>query len=514
MRDSTPILIGSGQTVDRDPPQPGRSLSPADMAAEAARRALENTGCAAALREHVDVLAVARLFEHSVKDTVMWPNPFGCSNNMPWSVARRLELQPRRAIYAEVGGETPQRLVNQMAESINAGETRVAVLTGAEVLATIRNAGRAGISFDWREEVEGEFEDLWPDDPMTTAYETRHGVTFPIQVYCLFEQVLRDELGLSQAAYRERLGRVFAPFSEVAAANPYAQFPTARSAEFLATPSAQNFQLCEPYNKWMVAQDAVNQGAAVVMTSVGLARELGVPENQWVFLRSYADVDDLPISMRPRLAASHAQGLALQRALDDSGLAIDDIALLDFYSCFPIAVTGACEHLGIDAESGRALTLTGGLPYFGGPGNNYSLHAIAEVVQRLRGQREQHALVAANGGYLSKHSVGVYSTALEGDWQPRSSAAERKAAKAATDVVVAEVADGAGRIESYAASYARGEPAGGYIVGRLTADGRRFLALMEPGSDAARALLFSAQPIGTPVRVRHADGMNYFDVAA
>ncbi|MGB1880175.1 MAG: acetyl-CoA acetyltransferase [Gammaproteobacteria bacterium] len=407
MRDSTPILIGSGQTVDRDPPQPGRSLSPADMAAEAARRALEHTGCAAALREHVDVLAVARLFEHSVKDTVMWPNPFGCSNNMPWSVARRLELQPRRAIYAEVGGETPQRLVNQMAESIHAGETRVAVLTGAEVLATIRNAGRAGISFDWREEVEGEFEDLWPDDPMTTAYETRHGVTFPIQVYCLFEQVLRDELGLSQAAYRERLGRVFAPFSEVAAANPYAQFPTARSAEFLATPSAQNFQLCEPYNKWMVAQDAVNQGAAVVMTSVGLARELGVPENQWVFLRSYADVDDLPISMRPRLAASHAQGLALQRALDDSGLAIDDIALLDFYSCFPIAVEAYAEALGIDFQ--RELTLTGSMAFAGGPWNNYVYQATCRAAALLRAGGGCHALISSVSGMLTKQAFGLWS---------------------------------------------------------------------------------------------------------
>jgi len=79
-------------------------------------------------------------------------------------------------------------------------------------------------------------------------------------------------------------------------------------------------------------------------------------------------------------------------------------------------------------------------------------------------------------------------------------------------VDVAEVAEGAAQIESYAAVYARGEVSGGYIVGRLAADNRRCLAVMEPGSMAARARLFAADPIGSQVSVRHADGMNYFDV--
>ncbi|MGE0484471.1 MAG: acetyl-CoA acetyltransferase [Gammaproteobacteria bacterium] len=512
MHDSTPILVGAGQYVDREPPAPGRSLSPADIAAEAARRALAHAGATQPLEAHVDVLAVARLFEHSVRDTVMWPNPFGCSNNMPWSVANRLGVKPRRAIYAEVGGETPQRLVNQVCEAIHAGATRMAVLTGAEALATIRNAQRAGVSFDWHEEVDGEYEDLWPEDPMTNAWETAHGITYPIQVYCLFEQVLRHELGLTNDDYRARIGRVFAPFSAVAASNPYAQFPEALDADFIATPSKGNFQLCEPYNKWMVAQDAVNQGAAVVLTSVGLARELGIPEANWVYLNAYADCDDLFVSHRPRLATSRAQGLAIRRALDDAGLTTDQLTHLDLYSCFPIAVTAACEHLGIDPESGRALTLTGGLPFFGGCGNNYSLHAIAEVVAQLRGKHDAHALVAANGGYLSKHSVGVYSRRLDGAWQPRSSAAEKRAAKE-TDVVIAEQATGAGTIESYAALYAKGERSGGYVVGRLAADNRRFLAVMEPGSARALDLLFAAQPIGAPVTVRHADGVNHFDAA-
>jgi acetyl-CoA C-acetyltransferase len=362
---------------------------------------------------------------------------------------------------------------------------------------------------DWRETDDRPFEDLWPLEPMLSEYETRHGVAYPIRVYCLFEQVLRHELGLSLAAYRNRLGQVFAPFSAVAAANPYAQFPQARTAAEIGMPSAQNFLLSEPYTKWMVAQDAVNQGAAAVLTSVKIAREYGIPESNWIFLRAYADVDDQFIVNRPRLATSCAQGLALSRALDDSGLSLAEIALVDLYSCFPIAVTSACEHLGLDPLGDRALTLTGGLPYFGGPGNNYSLHAIAEVAARLRNARDTHALIAANGGYLSKHSVGVYSARLDGAWQPRSSARERAQAKAPSGIEVAEMANGAATIESYTADYHKDAPAGGYIVGRL-ADKRRFLAMPEPGDAAAQARLFMPNPIGTPIAVTHRDGVNFF----
>ncbi len=510
--DHTPILVGAGQYVDRAPPTLERSLSPADIAAEAARRALAHAGAVGDLRAVVDVLAVARLFEHSVRDRVLWPNPFGGPNNLPRAVAQRVGLTPQRAVYSEVGGETPQRLVNQMAEAIHAGEIRAAVITGGEALATIRKATRAGLHFDWREEVNGGFEDLWPDGEMLSDYEARHGLAYPIRVYCLFEQAMRHELKLSREQYRARIGRVFAPFSALAARNPYAQFPEARSATEIAASSPANFELCEPYTKWMVAQDAVNQGAAVVLTSVQVARELGIPESHWVTLRAYADVDDQGILNRPRLASSHAQTLALKRALDDSGLAIGDISLLDLYSCFPIAVTSACEALGIDPEGETALTLTGGLPFFGGPGNNYSLHAIAEVVARIRQAPAAHALVAANGGYLSKHSVGIYSGHLNGAWQPRSSAAERAAVKRPTEVVVAERAEGLAVVESYAADHGKGSQAGGYLVGRLQKDNRRFVACLRPGSEAARALLFAPAPIGQPVQVSSVDGLNYFDV--
>ena len=513
MDSNTPIIVGAGQYVSRERQEADQILSPVEIAAEAARRALADAGADSDLASHVDTLAVMRLFEHSVRDSDMWANPFGSPSNVPWSVARRANVKPRRAIYAEVGGQMPQRMVNYFCEQIHAGEARMVVLTGAEAIATIRDATRRDIELDWREDLEGEFEDQWNDEPMVSDYEFRHGIAFPIHVYALFDQVRRHELGLSLDAYRMTIAKLFAPFSAVSAGNPYAQFPVEHDTEFLATVSKKNYSVCEPYTKWMVAQDAVNQGAAVLLTSAGVARDLGIAESRWTCLAAYADVDDVTVVRRPRLAASLAQEIAVSKALDEANASIGDISHIDLYSCFPIAVSGVCAHLGIDPADSPPLTLTGGLPYFGGPGSNYSMHAIAEMVDRIRAEPDTRGIVVANGGYLSKHSVGIYSGPLQSPWRSMSSAAEQRRAKAGDSVRVVEEMAGRGRIESYAAIYRRGIPASGFIVGRREDDDARFLALVKPDDATALDVLFRDEVIGTAVTVSNAEGLNYFALA-
>ena len=513
MHDLTPVIVGVGQYVARDTSRPEQMLSPQDIAAAAAGRALADAGATAALAAHVDTVAVVRLFEHSVADSAMWPNPFGCSNNLPWSVARRLGITPRRAIYAEVGGHTPQRLINTLAAQIHAGEVNMALLTGAEAIASIRDATRRGIALDWHEALDGAFENRWPGASFVSDYEQRHGIAWPIHVYALFEQVRRHERELSLVECRAGIADLFAPFTETAAANPFAQFPSARSAEFLREVSAENYLLCEPYTKWMVAQDAVNQGAAVLLTSVGRARELGISSDRFVYLRGCGDVDERFVLERPRLAASTAQGLAIQTALDGAELEVDKIGPIDLYSCFPIAVTSACEHLGLVPGSGRALTVTGGLPYFGGPGNNYSMHAIASMVERIRQDRAAHGLVVANGGYLSKHSVGIYSGSLSAPWRAQSSASAQQQAKAGPRVTVSEAASGQARIESYAAIYARGAPANGFVVARCERDDTRCMARVREGDAATLAALFENTVIGRRIALTEEQDMHYFTFA-
>ena len=48
--------------------------------------------------------------------------------------------------------------------------------------------------------------------------------------------------------------------------------------------------------------------------------------------------------------------------------------------------------------------------FAGGPWNNYVMHSIATMVERLRDDAGALGLVTANGGYVTKHAFGVYST--------------------------------------------------------------------------------------------------------
>ncbi|MGH8598584.1 MAG: acetyl-CoA acetyltransferase, partial [Gammaproteobacteria bacterium] len=206
---------------------------------------------------------------------------------------------------------------------------------------------------------------------------------------------------------------------------------------------------------------------------------------------------------RPLLSTSIAQGQALRTALDNGGLTAGDLDHLDLYSCFPVAVWSACEHLGLN-PSDQALTVTGGLPFFGGPGNNYSLHAIAEMMSRIRAAPQSHGMVAANGGYLSKHSVGIYTGHVHD--VPRAAVATQPLPP---PVRVTERATGAARIESVAAIYQRSVPSSGVIIGRLD-DDSRILAL--PADIHALAALFRDDVCDRHVAVTHRENLNYFNL--
>jgi acetyl-CoA C-acetyltransferase len=430
---------------------------------------------------------------------------FGRCSNPPSTLAARLGLQARRSVYSVVGGDQPQALVNEFAEAIFAGGVRSALLAGAEATAAMKLAMRSGAKLDWSESSEGELEERGPGAALLSSYELENGLGYPTQTYPVFEQALRARLGQTPEAYGKMISQLLASFSQVAAGNRYAQFPVIRSAEFLETASAENYPIAEPYLKWHVAQDAVNQGAALVLTCVGQAQEIGVDPAKWVYLHGYAQVSDKFVTERPDLSRSRAMELVLQRALRSAGKSVGELSHFDLYSCFPCAVLIAAEYLGLDWRR-TVPTVTGGLPFFGGPGNNYSMHAIATMVERLRQDPGAFGLVLANGGFLTKQAAGVYSTAQRREWRPLSSADLQAAIDAEPAVpLLAKSVDA--RVESYTVTYHRGQPQRGYILGR--AGEGRILARARTGHRTTLAALAKEDPIGRVIRVEHDTATNY-----
>ena len=227
---------------------------------------------------------------------------------------------------------------------------------------------------------------------------------------------------------------------------------------------------------------------------------LGIPAAARIYLHGAGEAGDLHISERPKMDGSWAMEIALTRALEQAGKTADDIELLDLYSCFPCAVFSSAGVLGIDWETDpRALTQTGGLPFFGGPGNNYSLHGIASTVEALRSKPDAHGLVLANGGWMTKEAAGVYSAKRPDQFMPAEAAA-----KADQPVVLIE-APVAGKIETYTVVNGRNGPTHAIIFGRDRRD-RRFIASTAQSESLARmtgetAIIGEAVSISTEAEV-------------
>jgi acetyl-CoA C-acetyltransferase len=496
----TPVVVGVGQASERLDDPGYRHRSPVELAAAAARDALADTGAdPAAVAAVIDTVAGIRQFENSVPGARA---PLGRSDNYPRSVAHRIGAEPARAILEVSGGQGPQHLVNEFAAAIAAGKAEAVLVFGSEAISTIECYAKAEDRPDFTEHADGTLEDRgYGLRGMLSMHQAAHGLTDAPSQYALIDNARRARLKQTRDEYAAAMGALFAPFTKVAAANPHAAAPVERSAAELVTPTEANRPIADPYTRYIVAREKVNQGAAVLLTSVATAQRLGVPQDRWVFLPGHADLQERDLMDRADLSAGPASALAAQHALDVAGISVDDLATIDLYSCFPAPVFNICEALGLKPDDPRGLTLTGGLPFFGGAGNNYSMHAIAETVQRARQAPSSYGLVGANGGVMSKYSAGIYST-TPAEWVPDRSAELQAGIDSWTAPSEARHADGPATIETYTIKHGRDGSRTGIVIGRLDADGRRFVARGDDRDGELLGLLTTPEPIGQPVFVR------------
>ena len=469
-----------------------------------------DTQAAAQLAGRIDTLAVVRIFADSRNRPRHDPG-FGRADNPPRAVARRIGANPARAIYGNIGGDTPQALVNELAEGIADGEIGLALLAGGEALATARAAARAGIALDWNETSGGTLEDRGMGLALSSPHELAHGVGIPVQTYPLFENALRAELGHSLDEHLLHMGEVMAPFTQVAAGNPHAFFGQPREAAELARVGGENPYICLPYPKLMNARDQVNQGAALLLTSVGRAKELGIDASKWIFLHGCAEAREKPlVGGRVNYHSAPAIRANAELAFAMAGKTLADMDFIDLYSCFPSAVEIACAELKLDTGDPRGLTVTGGLPFFGGPGNNYSLHAIATMVSLLRARPGGFGLVTANGGLLTKHATGIYSALpFPGKWRRPDCGGIQRRIDAMASPEFTESPAGAATVETWTVSFRRGIPEHGIVIGRQAADGKRFIA-NTPTDPALLNRLATEEQIGAGGTVRTTAAGNLF----
>jgi acetyl-CoA C-acetyltransferase len=463
----TPVLIGGGQ-LSRRVDRGEEPLEPVDLMAEALRRAADDSGVGSPALTGADAVHIVSLLSWRYRDPGLL-------------VAQRLGASPRDTSVTGMGGNSPQSLVNQTCLAIQAGDADLVLLAGAEAWRT-RTANRhAGADVTWTKQGDDvpAARHSTDDVAMSAPGEQARGVMMPIQVYPLFEQAHRIDLGRGLDEHLEIASALWAGFSDVAAANPHAWIQQSYTAEEIRTPSRENRMIGFPYTKLMNSNNAVEQGAGVILCSAERADALGVPRDRWVFPQSGSDAHDhYFVSERDQLGRSPAMRLAGRAALDLAGVGVDDLAHVDLYSCFPSAVQIAATELGLGLD--RPLTVTGGLSFAGGPWNNYVMHAIATMANVLRADAGTTGLVTANGGFITKHAFGVYGT--EPPTRPFSHVEPQAEVDALPRRELCEDPDGEAAVETWTVMHDRdGAAETGIVVGLLD-DGRRAWGVTtEPG---------------------------------
>ncbi len=389
----TTCIIGVAQGIVR--PEDGPSPEPLDLWVDVVARAFDDSG-AAGVAPRVDGLHVVYCQSWDYDD------PAG-------RLAARLGIAPALRRYSGIGGTTPQVLVDQAATRLGSGETSVEVVVVGEAIATVKQAYKAGTPPSWGHPPPVKVR--FPFEAPPPPGEKAHKIQAAWLTFAMRDIARRAAMGVDVAEYRQQLAAMMSRLTDVAASNPYAWFPFSQDAAQVGEVRPDNRYVADPYTKRMCSMLDVDLSAAVVLTTHEVADQLGVPADRRVYLHASAHGEDpLAVAAHVDLGRSAALAQVTSRALGDAGVAVDDLAHFDLYSCFPASLGFAKDALGLADDDPRPLTVTGGLPYAGGAGSGYLVNALAAMTDALRSDPGSYGLVTGIGMHLTKHVAGVYST--------------------------------------------------------------------------------------------------------
>jgi acetyl-CoA C-acetyltransferase len=452
MSQHTPVLVGISHLEQRFTDF-DTAKEPVQLMIEAVEKAAADAGSKALMK--ADSVRVIK---------GIWPY-----SDPARAVAQAIGCPNAETVLSPFGGNFVQTALNQSALDIQSGAHEVIVLTGAECGNTQAKAAKAEHNLDWAE-LPGT-----PDRLIGVEKDMRHDAERairlgrPIQIYPIMETALRYETGLGVNEHLQHISKLWAGFSNVAAGNPNAWLREAKTAEEIRTISGSNRPVSFPYPKLMNSNNNVDQAAALILVSEEKAKALGIPREKWIYPWAGADAQDhYYFSNRDNFHSSPAIRFAGGKCLELAGSTPDDIDMIDVYSCFPVAVQIACRELGFDMS--RQLTVTGGLTFAGGPMNNYVMHSIVRMAQLLREQPGKRGMITANGGYITKHAFGIYSS--EAPAQPFRHADMQDQVDATLKREVVMEYQGAGTVEGYSVMYGPEGLTKAFVGARL-ADGRR-----------------------------------------
>ena len=451
--DRIPVIVGVGETLDR-PSDLSQALEPLALMAAALREADADAGGG----------FLAKIASLDVVNQLSWRYADAAAE-----LCARLDIAPARAVYGPVGGESPVRFLHEAAVRIARGEAQVCAVVGAEAQWSVNKARAAGIDLPWTSKSAAT-----GPGPRIEVHPLafKLGVFLPVSVYPFYENAAAHHWGQTPDEALAESGALWSAYAAVAAGQPNAWIKTAFTPQQITTPRPDNRPIAWPYTKLMVANMQVNQGAAVILTSLAAARAAGISDERLVFVWGGAAAKEPTDYLR----RDHYHGSVAQDAVLETvrGMA-EGFDVLELYSCFPCVPKMARRTLGLPAEV--TPTVTGGLTFFGAPMNDYMTHAAVAMTRRLRDGGT--GLLYGQGEFVTKHHGLVLADRPAPDgMRPLEQVSVQAAADARRGAVPAfvETASGPAALETHTVLYDRdGAPTHGVAIVRAQ-DGSRALA--------------------------------------
>ncbi|MCS6822554.1 MAG: hypothetical protein NZ551_11895 [Microscillaceae bacterium] len=467
-------------------------LHPLAMMQRTAEQAIQDTGNPS-IRSLIDTVYVVNILSYSYADA-------------PQALAEALQIEIKNKFYSAVGGNNPQYLVNKACLAIEKGEAEAILIAGAECMYGMKKALQKGMKLDFPKMQKPDYISEENPDGIT-SFEANYDLFLPAHTYPLFETAYRKAKNRSFEEHQEKIGKIYEKFAQTAAKNPYAWTQKAFSIQEIVEPTTENRYIALPYTKRMVANIQVDMAASILITNLQHAERLGIPTGHYVCVQGSAQLNDIwDFLQRPNFHQSLALQQAIPIALQQAQLLPEQITHFDFYSCFPIAVEMAMDVLQISENDARPLSLTGGLSFFGGAGNNYSLHAIAEAVQTIRHQPDAKVMITSVGWYMTKIAVGIYSLLPpQTPFKEQQEIILKNAQMQINQQTLPEPTQayaGEAEIEAYTIiCNPQGEPNKAVLVCKLP-QGNRTLALLEQPTNELKNLI-TKELVGLKVQITH-----------
>lgn len=390
---TTPVLVGIGIIGQRLDDWVA-AKEPSELMIDAARAALADAG-ARELAPAIGRISVPRGLWH-------YHDPARL-------VADAIAAPQATTVLAEIG-VLQQTVIGQTCRLIAEGAIEAGLVLGGEaryrwLRAQIAGAEASETQDNGTPDITLEAEaDLYLDSEVNTGLGY-----MPVNYYAIIESAFRAWQGCSIDEHRDRVAELYSRFSAIAAANPHAWKRERVEPLAIRNPGPKNPMLAFPYTKLHNTSWNVDQAAALLFCSAERAIALGIPRERWLFPLASAECNQmLSLAQRRELFRTPGAAAAARAALAAGGCSVDQLDFVDLYSCFPVAVESYAAEIGLDPH--RELTVTGGMPFAGGPLNNYVLQATCRLAQLMRERPGSRGMTSAVSGLMTKQGIGLWST--------------------------------------------------------------------------------------------------------